>query len=234
MKLLVSSLAFLVVLHTAFSRSAPYLDLATENLLNELNQMKANPQPPDEPVQMQNAFKTLTNLQRMGKYSAHRTAGATVQEHLNAAIEGWWDYMTDLASRAYEGVKTGCSYMPLKDEANTQILATLGTGLSAIKGACDYINGGQATTEGLFGFTLKDLKNKGKQLLSYARAGCEKYEGNSDMAREYIGDKAQYLDLVCQGLTGNKPAVIQVLLDNTIRSVLEDKKARFALSSITN
>ena len=173
---------------------------------------------------MQSAFKMLTNLQKMDTDTVHKSV-ATVQEDLNAAIEGWWETLSDWASNVYDGVKTGCSYLPFNNKAETQLIATIGTGLSAIKGACDYINGGQATTEGLFGFTLEDLKNKGKQLLSYARAGCEKYGDYSDTARELIGEKARYLDLVCQGLTGNEPAVVQVLFDNTVHSVLEDKKA---------
>ena len=108
---------------------------------------------------------------------------ATMQEDLDAAIQGWWDTLKSLGSKIYGGVKSGCQYVPLNNLAEAQLLGTLTTGYSAIKGLCDYVNGNEASTEGLFGISLNDLKNKGKKLLGYARTGCEKYKQNSDTAK---------------------------------------------------
>ena len=218
MKLLLSSLVILIMLHVTFS--APSMG-GTQQMLNQLNGKQE-----DELVQIQHAFKMLINqLHKMDADTVHKSV-ATVQEDLNAAIEGWWETLSDWATNVYDGVMTVCSYIPLNNKAETQWIANIGTGLAATRKVCDYINGRQATIERLLGFSLEDLKNKGKQLLSNTTAGCEKYNDYSDLERELTGDKTMYLDLVCQGLTGNEPAVVQVLFDNTVHSVLEDKKAK--------
>ena len=174
--------------------------------------------------ELQEALETLAQLQQGPSQDImDEEPTAQVQQDMEAAMEGFWSKVKNWGRKAYNGVKKGCRYIPLKNQ-NMAEIEFLGTAFTLLKGACNHIRGNQVTTEGLFGFSLDDLKRKGKQLLGYARTGCKKYGEHSSTVKTFLGGKTKYLDLICGGLNGSQPAVVQLLLNNAIRSVVEDKE----------
>lgn len=207
---------------------------AVDALLNQLQQQMAQEQDEgdvvakgercmDEQAELQDAYETLAQLQQIDPGLADEQSDDQLHQDMEAVMEGWWSKVKNWGKKAYRGAKKGCSYVPLENQ-NMAETEFLGTAYTVLKGACKYVNGGQVSTEGLFGFSLSDLKRKGKQLLGYARTGCKKYGQNSGTVKKFSGDKTRYLDLICHGLNGSQPAVAQLFLTNAVRAVVEDKE----------
>lgn len=181
--------------------------------------MPSKTRPREEQDEMEYASKVLAYLQQQD-YQQQVTS--PVQDNLDAAIES-------LMSSFVGGLKKACRIIPLRDDrANAQLLGGIFRGgLNMVKGACKVINtigGERAIIEGTFGFSLEDLKKRGKQVLEDVTAICELYNNSKTIVKQLVGDKAQDLDLICQGLNTGTPAVIQALLDSTVRSIFEDKE----------
>lgn len=204
---LLNGFAVLIMLHAAFS--AP---VSTQELISKLNEVAAKQD-----------FIQTGHLQALSQSMI-----STIQGNLNAAIENWWNTLSNWGRKAIHGAKTSCSHMP---SLNNVIVAqswssNLGKTISTIIKACKIINGGEATTEGLLGFNLQELKNKGKQLVRQMSGGCAMYRGGAIAVGQ-----AKAVSQICSGL-GDDTAVIQALLDNTVGSVLKDKLAQKTKSQI--
>ena len=178
---------------------------------------------------------------------------ATLQDDFDAAVQGWWDRIRRWGSWLYSKAKAGCRLINRgKRDAESQYVpigTILKTGASLVKGACRHIAKPSATVEGFLGFSFNDFKNAAKKAFNLAKSGCRKYKSSSLLrsgAKRIAGNRAQYLDTVCKGLSSiggrQRQAAIQMILNHALRTSLqqaeqaryEEKLGRAFLQSFAN